>query len=189
MEQGRMTGAPLYIGVDGGATRCRARLRDADGTRSPRRPAPPPTSMSISLQPSTSCAASSWKSPGRAGAADRTGSPSALASPDSTMPATRREVCAPSRVMHSFAPPTTRRPPASALTPARTAGLSSPAPVRRRSRGSGQGDHHRRTRLRARRRRFRGADRPRRAARGDPRLRPPWALERADRRYARRVRR
>jgi glucosamine kinase len=26
-----MTGAPLYLGVDGGATRCRARLRDADG--------------------------------------------------------------------------------------------------------------------------------------------------------------
>jgi glucosamine kinase len=27
----RMSGAPLYIGVDGGATRCRARLRDAEG--------------------------------------------------------------------------------------------------------------------------------------------------------------
>ena len=26
-----MTSAPLYLGVDGGATRCRARLRDADG--------------------------------------------------------------------------------------------------------------------------------------------------------------
>ena len=26
-----MTGAPLTLGVDGGATRCRARLRDADG--------------------------------------------------------------------------------------------------------------------------------------------------------------
>jgi glucosamine kinase len=26
-----MTGAPLYLGVDGGATRCRARLRDANG--------------------------------------------------------------------------------------------------------------------------------------------------------------
>jgi len=26
-----MTGAPLYLGVDGGATRCRARLRDAGG--------------------------------------------------------------------------------------------------------------------------------------------------------------
>ena len=26
-----MTGAPLFLGVDGGATRCRARLRDADG--------------------------------------------------------------------------------------------------------------------------------------------------------------
>jgi glucosamine kinase len=26
-----MSGAPLYIGVDGGATRCRARLRDAEG--------------------------------------------------------------------------------------------------------------------------------------------------------------
>ncbi len=26
-----MTGAPLYLGVEGGATRCRARLRDADG--------------------------------------------------------------------------------------------------------------------------------------------------------------
>ena len=26
-----MTSAPLFLGVDGGATRCRARLRDADG--------------------------------------------------------------------------------------------------------------------------------------------------------------
>lgn len=26
-----MTSARLYLGVDGGATRCRARLRDADG--------------------------------------------------------------------------------------------------------------------------------------------------------------
>ena len=26
-----MSGAPLYLGVDGGATRCRARLRDAEG--------------------------------------------------------------------------------------------------------------------------------------------------------------
>ena len=27
-----MSGAPLYLGVDGGATRCRARLRDAEET-------------------------------------------------------------------------------------------------------------------------------------------------------------
>jgi glucosamine kinase len=30
-ETGGMIGAPLYLGVDGGATRCRARLRDAEG--------------------------------------------------------------------------------------------------------------------------------------------------------------
>ena len=99
------------LGVDGGATRCRARLRDADGKRSPRRAGLRRISMLISPPRSRCCARSSAR-PGQ-GRACRTptgrGSRSALGLPEFEDPTdAARVVEAPFRVIGSCARRTTR---------------------------------------------------------------------------------